>query len=484
MSKHSIAGLLTASALLAASATTASAAPPNLIPDDAMGSITIYKFVQPPSYLPDNQGMAVTSGSTSGLTPLSGATFRIQQVSGINLKSNPGWQEAQALVDSFDPLDPGTITQSGHTLTGAKTLITDVQGIAKFSSLPVGLYLVEETAAPEVAPNAAVTKSLPFLITVPLTDPSDRSSWVYDVHAYPKNVISEVEKSVTDAPIYALGQEITYSIDSTIPGGAQTTKYIVTDQLDPKLKYLSTNVRVSGTPTADFTATHTGGLVTVTLGASARKAAFDALQTNPSAKVTVSHTAQVIAAGEIANDATLTFQREDEHVTEVPSTVVETKFGGINVFKKDRDGKSLAGAIFEVHASHTNDFSTAAKVTVNGTGQWQSGADGKVTISGLRYSNWADGKQTAVGEPGYNHYWLVETKAPAGFELLAKPIPFTVTSQIESAATIEVVNTPHNAGGTLPLTGAAGTTGIIIAGLALIAVGGGAVAFSRSRREL
>ncbi len=484
MKKHSIAGLLTAGALLAASATTASAAPPNLIPDDATGSITIHKFVQPPSYLPGNQGMALPSGNISGLTPLSGAAFSVQQVSGINLETNSGWQAAQALVDGFDPLDPASITQSGHTLTGKKTMITDTQGIAKFSSLPVGLYLVEETAAPEVAPNAAVTKSLPFLITVPLTDPSDPTRWVYDVHAYPKNVISEVEKSVTDAPVYALGEEITYSIDSTIPGGSQTTKYVVTDKLDPKLKYLSTTVHIAGVATTDFTTTHVDGLVTVTLGASARKAAFDALQTNPTAKVTVSHKAQVITAGEISNDATLTFQREDEHVTEVPSTVVETKFGGINILKKDRDGKSLAGAIFEVHASHTPDFATAVKVMVNGTGQWQTGADGKVTINGLRYSNWADGKQITEGEPGYNHYWLVETKAPAGFELLAKPIPFTVTSQIASAATIEVVNTPHNAGGTLPLTGAAGTTGLVIAGLALIAVGGGAVAFSRSRREL
>lgn len=142
---------------------------------------------------------------------------------------------------------------------------------------------------------------MPFLISVPLTDPQDRQNWVFDVHAYPKNVISSVTKTVNDGSAYALGQAIRFTIDSTIPGGSVTTKYVVRDKLDPKLTYRSTTVAINGQTTTDFTAAHDKGLVTVTLGATARKAAFDALASNPNAKISVTHEAIVAASGEISN---------------------------------------------------------------------------------------------------------------------------------------------------------------------------------------
>ncbi|WP_182142159.1 SpaH/EbpB family LPXTG-anchored major pilin [Schaalia sp. JY-X169] len=484
MRKLTIAAMGIAAVLMGASNVAASAAPPPpLIPDGATGSISVHKYAQPTRYIADNQGMQLPPGDLEGLAPLEGAKFTIEQVAGIDLKTNAGWKKAQSLVDTFDPFNPGAITQNGHGLVNKKEATTNASGLASFKSLPVGLYLVQESQAPTVPANSAVTKSMPFLISVPLTDPQDRQNWVFDVHAYPKNTISRVTKTVNDGSAYALGQAIRFTIDSTIPGGSATTKYVVKDHLDPKLTYRSTTVTIDGQATTDFNATHDKGLVTVTLGATARKAAFDALVGNPNAKVSVTHEAIVAASGEISNQAELTFQREGEPETEVPSTVIETKFGGINVLKHNREGKFLSGAIFEVRASHTKDFATATAVSVNGKSQWATGADGRVTVDGLRYSNWANGATVAEGSPDHNFYWLVEKQAPVGYELLPEPIPFTVTAPVASAATVDVVNSPHNAGGELPKTGAEGSAALLVGGLALIGIGGGALMLSRSRRN-
>lgn len=480
MKKKTLVAVAAAAVGMAAVGATAQAAEP-LIPSGSTGSITIHKYTQPPSYGDDSFGMELPAASVADLTPLAGATFTAQQVSGVDLATNAGWQKAQEAVDEFDPFDPVASLSSFGVLSPGKSGTTNAGGTVTLASLPVGLYLVQETGTPPVEANQSVTPAMPFLITVPLTNPTDLHEWIYDVHAYPKNVVTTVEKDVVDAPAYSLGDRIDWPITSTIPGGSVTTKYEVADTFDEKLEYISTSVTIGGQPTTDFTATQTGQTVVTSLGATARQAAFDALQSDASARVVVTHTVEVVGSGEITNDAVFTFQREGEPETDTPSNPRVTKFGGINIFKHDREGQALAGAVFEVRAAHENDFSKAAVVDVDGTTTWTTGADGKVSVDGLRYSGWADGGPVAEDSGSYNFYWLVETKAPAGFELLANPIPFTVDSQVPVAVTIDVVNTPHNAGGMLPKTGMAGSMGLMGAGVALL--GGGAYVLSRAKRR-
>lgn len=467
-------GLLGALGLAAILAGPAMAAPGDeaLIPEGTTGSLTVHKFTQPPSYGDDSHGMELPASAIEDLTPLSGATFKIQKVTEVDLGYNAGWQKAQQAVDAFDPFNPtASLTAAGFGLASPQSQTTGKTGLAQFTKLPVGLYLVEETATPVVAANEAVTAAMPFLITVPLTDPADLHQWVYNVHAYPKNVVSSVGKTVVDNPAYGLGDTVDWPITSTIPGGSVTTKYEVADTLDTKLAYVSTKVSIDGKSTSDFTAVKAGSTVVTSLGATARQAAFDALQNNADAKVLITHTTTVIAAGEITNEAVFTFQREGEPETEVPSDQAETKFGGINVLKHNREGEGLSGAVFQVRAAHVNDFSKAEIIDVNGVDAWTTDSSGKVSIEGLRYSGFADGATVGKDSGKYNFYWLVETKAPVGYELLANPIPFTIDSQTAQAVTVDVVNTPHNAGGQLPKTGASGTIGIIAGGLVLLACG-------------
>ena len=68
-----------------------------------------------------------------------------------------------------------TVTKCGEEKKTGK------DGIAKFDSLELGIYLVVETSRP-----AIVTESCkPFLVSIPMT--VDNNNWLYDVHVYPKN---------------------------------------------------------------------------------------------------------------------------------------------------------------------------------------------------------------------------------------------------------------------------------------------------------
>src|SRR5690606_11974834 len=101
-------------------------------------------------------------------------------------------------------------------------------------------YLVRETDFSGQDP-AVVTRAAPFLISVPLTDPDDLDNWIYDVHAYPKNPVADVDKTVVDADAVALGDAVVWTITADIPN-ENATAFRINDDLDPRLDYVSTAV--------------------------------------------------------------------------------------------------------------------------------------------------------------------------------------------------------------------------------------------------
>ncbi len=122
-------------------------------------------------------------------------------------------------------------------------------------------------------------------------------------------------------------------------------------------------------------------------------------------------------------------------------------------------------------------------INIKGKVDFSSNADVIVLIEGLRFSNFADGVDVAVGEPNYRSYWIVETKAPKGYEMLVEPIEVHVKSVSTTVVTDVIKNVPKNAGFKLPLTGASGASSIImVAGLLLLVVGTSAVVVSRRKR--
>jgi LPXTG-motif cell wall-anchored protein len=150
--------------------------------------------------------------------------------------------------------------------------------------------------------------------------------------------------------------------------------------------------------------------------------------------------------------------------------------------KVDENAAALAGASFSVYTNEADAKAATNPVDIDGQSVFTVAGDGTLTISGLRYSDWANGAAVAPGDPDYRTYYLVETTAPAGYELLAGPVSFLINSATTAIGIdLSVKNMPSNAGFELPLTGGVGTGLLYVAG-ALMVVGAGLL-FLRSRRK-
>lgn len=165
------------------------------------GSITIHKYVM--TNVDDaktfNNGEAVgESGIPAGATAASGAKFTLYKVMAQDdlIKyyngENDTYKDKEPVYTDFVEDNSGTYTiKLGATVTGYKPVdaTTDKNGLAKFESLDIGLYVVIETETPK-----AVTKPVtPFLVSVPMTkvvtadSKQTATEWLYDIHVYPKN---------------------------------------------------------------------------------------------------------------------------------------------------------------------------------------------------------------------------------------------------------------------------------------------------------
>jgi fimbrial isopeptide formation D2 family protein/LPXTG-motif cell wall-anchored protein len=483
------------------SVTPASATP--VIDGGQTGSITVHKYEKPNNGGGGNNDGGGNGGGhnggnnfsravpdTTGLTPLPGIEFTIQQVNTIDLSTNAGWDAAHNLSFVFSTSDPsGSITAAGYTLGASQAQVTAADGTAIFATLPIGLYLVTETNYP-----AGVTPSAPFLISVPITDPDNHDNWIYDVDVYPKNSVSGAEKIVTDAPDVKLGDQVDWTITADIPNEAVIDGYKVVDQLDAKLTYVGATARLEdGTELAEGTEyvvsfDATTNTVSVVFTDDGR--AFLASRTESRVQIVVS--TKVNTIGEIENVALAYPNAASFNITPgqpggpVVTPPVVTKWGGMTLQKVDENAAALAGASFSVYTNEVDAKAGTNPVDIDGQSVFTVAGDGTLSISGLRYSDWANGAAVAPGDADYRTYYrtyyLVETAAPAGYELLAEPVSFLINSATTTVGIdLSVQNMPSNSGFELPLTGGVGT-GLLYAAGALLVVGAGLL-FLRSRRK-
>ncbi len=499
----SIGAAATALLLAFGGASAAQAAPASFPDAGATGSINIHKFEQPATAGDEASGLP---RDTTGLTPIKDVTFTVTPITNLDLTTNAGWLAASKLTldrSSGQITGKGTDGAAVKLGTPLAPQVTNAAGDATFTGVPLGMYLVQETSAP-----AGVTKAAPFLVTVPLTNPETRDSWVYDIHVYPKNSTVGAEKTVSDEDATKVGDAITWTITGDLPRVAQPdgsfaapTGYRVVDALDARLSLA--NAQVSLTTGLvfvlgeDYTLADDQNTVTVDFTA-AGLAKLGAAAADPAAQVRVDLTTTVISLadgtigdGKLKNTAVVFPNKGSFDVKPgdpdgpVVTPEVESRFGDLLIEKvssKDAATK-LAGAKFQVftseEAAKQAGTAGAKPVTINGEDTFTTAADGTVRISGLHVSDFVNGAEIK-SEDAYRYYWLVEVEAPTGYELLAEPIKTTVTAGGTAVESLAVENAPKNAGFELPLTGAAGTWMFTIAGLLVI---GGGVAMMLRRKK-
>lgn len=447
------------------------------LPDPSRsGSLTITKLAAPD----DAAGLVVGSGTRQDVgsaKTIAGVTFSVSHLDGVDVTTQAGLSVAQRLENGFDPADPErSLTRDGARLGTPVVTTTGAAGVAAFSPLPLGLYLVQETATP-----SGVTPSDPFVVMLPFTDPDAGATWLYDAYVYPKNATVGLTKSVSDT---AASGEITWTLSGDIPRptrqGARVSGYMLADELDPRLTLIGARVSLSdgtalsansdyvvaisagpnksttvtieftgrgrGTLTAHDTAHVVADLVTVAnttgeipntaylLDDDAQVAEFQ--QACPGAAGAVAPTARTATrpAVAVAASAAVTGLASCVPASAVRSNMPQTKIGAYAVEKTSPDGAALAGATFQIYDNLDDANAGTHPLSIAGASSFTSGTDGRVVISGLRYSGFADGHEVAPGDPGFRTYYLVESTAPAGYMKLVEPIRFTVDAATTAAA--------------------------------------------------
>ena len=491
----------------------AAPAVPSLVDLDTTktGSITIHKLVKDNSN-GTTAGNGLEDATASG-TPLDGVTFTVEKLTNVDLKTQAGWEKLAGFNGNVD-------TAKADGVDTAVEKETAGGGLASFDSLPLGAYVVTETKTP-----AGYVGSKPFIITVPMTHPTDLNKWVYDVHAYPKNSKANIDKTVKDDTTPAIGSEISYTLKSDVPAAEALDYYDVVDQYDKRVELPEANVAlkiidgktgevalVKDTDYKLISATGADGKTmfwTAEFTADGRKKLLENRKDDTTkVQMDLSGTVKdkVEADGLFKNKAILLPNAPSNGwkpnsgtvpPPDYPNSEVVSKFGKVKITKvnaKD-DTKKLAGATFEVYKCtpegtpaanfESNNATLGDKLTVKGETSFTTDANGEVTIDGLRNNDWENNATVAEADRGW--YCLVETKAPEGFELQTRPIAFQVlesNSKADNQYTLAttVKDVPKNGGFNLPLTGAAGI-GVLIGAGALLVGGSGAIALANKRRK-
>lgn len=474
--------------------------PPGEASDGTTGSLTVHKRVG--AQTGAHNGTDLGTGAPGD--PLENVTFSAQMVGLINasgvceaidLTTTAGWETAQLANAVPAPALAAAEVGNAGKLCGSGTVwtdTTDVDGLAGFSDLPIGLYYVQETNAPANVVETAV----PFYVSIPFASTSgEDTTWLYDVHVYPKNAVADAPtKKIGDRPSsVVIGGKVTWTIAQKIPAieAAQFTDASIQDTLDPRLTLVSSTVAIVTDPLAEPTAAEIlpggdyagpvagdGPSLEWTLTSSG----LSKLKSNPGKYLVVTVVTSVdsvISAGETAgvidNKATVTLNDKPVDTPEAYSY-----WGNVVVHKADGE-TPLSGASFAAFEKGTGNCAATmpaisdavAQGTSNSSGvvEWGSPADSSLGL-------WIANSNTVLSNPE-KVYCLYETAAPAGYLKIDEPLPITVSTSAENATIETTVQNTKLPGPTLPMTGSSGTLMLTVAGIGLIGLGAGGIMLRR-----
>ena len=116
-----------------------------------------------------------------GAKPLAGAGFTLYKVADVKNLTNYYSKNPTDLPNVDNYVTDGKIKKD-YSGTKARTEVTDADGLATFTDLDLGFYVVIETTTPD----KVTTPVTPFLVSIPMTT-AKGDNWLYDVHVYPKN---------------------------------------------------------------------------------------------------------------------------------------------------------------------------------------------------------------------------------------------------------------------------------------------------------
>ena len=390
---------------------------------------------------------------------------------------------AKALTDNLG------VTKTSGKITGENTTSY------KFDDLEAGYYLVYVTGGKEIQSS---------LVTV------DAENTTVNLKTEAPSITKEADKDTVE-----IGQVVKYTVTGSIPDttGYDQYQYIIHDELSNGLDFVNdkngtaleedattVNVKVAFTNGTDAsTAPTTADLDT----ANNKKMSLDlsawvrANQANKGKEFTVTYYAKVNANAVVTekNKAQLEYGNKPGETTKTTPSEAKTPTYPLDILKKKSGtDEKLAGAKFSLYKTKDDADKGQNAITVSGNkGNYVVDSTSSVTefesvndIAGKGYNLRVNGLAEGT-------YYLVETKAPDGFNKLTAPVVIKITKSSDADVnnwTIskdnaneedKIIDIENSTGSLLPSTGGAGV--IVFAGVAILLVFGVAVSFIRDKRK-
>lgn len=372
-------------------------------------------------------------------------------------------------------------------ITPAKTETVAAGGTATFANLAMGEYFIRPTSStsvyqlmlqkiePEVENSSYVLKDVPFSAKheeVTIKKTADKTSVT-------KN--EKVAYTVTvDIPTYsAEATDKTFSVSDLLTDGLTIDADSIKVQID------GTDVEAAAY-TLDTTATDT---YTFKLSVDTQKYT-DNWSTYGGKQLVITYTATLNAddTTEVntpeTNTATFDYSYypyvTDSH-KQITKTVDVTTFAiKIDKYDKDNTSKKLSGAKFDLYRTATQAEITAGSgiVTIPLTdiqgikleGDKVTGENGSVSF-----------EKYEANDNKYDYY-LVETKAPSGYNILSNAVKVNFTDESVSGTNgVYTVEVPNSSGITLPITGGEGI--VLFSVIGIVFMGGAVFLFIMTRKK-
>lgn len=381
----------------------------------------------------------------------------------------------------------------GATKTSGK--ITESKTSYEFTGLDAGYYLVYVTGGKEIQSS---------LVTV------DADTNTVNLKTEAPSITKTADKETV-----SIGQVVKYTVTGSIPDTTGYAEYVykIHDELSTGLDFVNDAAGTAleeGATTVNVTVAFKGATdastapTTATLDSTnKKKMSLDlsewvrANQTNKGKEFTVTYYAKVNKDAVVTekNNAKLEYGNNPTDTTTTTPSEAKTPTYPLDILKTKKDSNvKLAGAKFSLYTSEAD-----AK---NGTNPIKvTGKNGNYVVDSNSTTTEFESVENIEGK-GYNlrvnglaegTYYLVETKAPDGYNKLTAPVVIKITKStdtdvnnwtISKDGTVEtdkIIDIANSTGSLLPSTGGRGA--IAFAVIAALLVFGVAVSFIRDKRK-
>lgn len=424
---------------------------------------TIYKLLDLESYVPET---ATQTGLYSYKPAAEWKSFfetaEAKKYITVDKNGYANWvkgaNQAEFAQEALDYATANNISNKGTKPASNNTV--------KFEHLDLGYYLVDS--------------SVGSLCVLNTTNP--------DLTIAEKNGVPSVEKGVSNTQNGTYGTSNNASIGdtvyfkTTITAQAGAKNYVLHDTMTNSLTF-NNDVKVTyngaqlSSPN-DYTVS-TSNIDNCTFEITFTESFLNKLTAN--SKIYVTYSAAVndnaVVKVPMTNKTHLTYGDKNTE-TNKPETI--TKTFGITVFKYTGDNKALEGAEFKLSTDPSCKDTTKDLKFKNLEGKYRYNTSGDTTLKS--------------SDKGYIHieglkegtYYLKETKAPDGYNLLKTPVKIRIDSEgkiyVDDSTNVNTgdVKVKNNSGTLLPSTGGMGTTMIYLVGAVLV-LGSGVVLATKRR---